>query len=41
MPDDYREMRQVRKVFELLVARDPRFETWEREGWGYAKKIKE
>lgn len=33
-----RDTAQVRKVFELLVRRDPRFECWEAGGWGYARK---
>ncbi len=39
MPEAYRTMPQVRKVFELLVRRDPRFKCWERDGWGYAQKL--
>lgn len=33
-----RETPQVRKVFELLVRPDRRFECWEANGWGYARK---
>jgi len=41
MSPERREMPQVRKVFELLVKQDPRFEAWEKDGWGYAKKLRD
>ncbi len=39
MPNDYKNTPQVREVFELLVQRDDRFDCWEKDGWGYARRI--
>lgn len=35
-----RDTPQVRKVFQLLAASDPRFECSEESGWGYARKTR-
>lgn len=39
MEPEYRDTAQVRKVFELLAAKNARYRTWEEDGWGYAEKL--
>ena len=41
MSRERRETHQVRKVFDLLVRTDTRFDTVERDGWGFAHKVRD